>query len=54
MISIVKIINIPSPHMVIFLCVFVTNALETHPSEHISRVQCSISKYSHHTCALGL
>lgn len=36
MISIVKIINISSPHMVIFLCVFVTNALETHPSEHIS------------------
>ena len=54
MITIVKIINISSPHIVIFLCVFVTNALKTHTSEHIFRVQYSIFKHSHHACVLGL
>ena len=51
MITIVKIINISSPHIVIFLCVLVTNA---HTSEHIFRVQYSICKHSQHPCALGL
>lgn len=54
MITMIKIINISSPHIDIFLCMFVTNALETYTSEHIFGVQYSVFRYSQHTCALGL
>ena len=53
MITMVKIINV-SPHIDIFLCMFVTDALETYTSEHIFGVQDSVFRYNQHACALGL
>ena len=53
MITMVKIINV-SPHIDIFLCMFVTDALETYTSEHIFGVQDSVFRYNQHARALGL